>query len=361
MRESMRRPKMAGASKTSKLTAFTAITLSLASPAWSTSTAPDAGNYTATNNAVYSFIDLTTSNGSASVLANTDDGVALITLPFAFVFYGKSYTMACASSNGLLYFVTAAAACNSIADFQNLDLTVASAPGDLPAVAPYWTDLSFQVPGGGAVYYQSQGNPGSRQFIIEWVNAYPQATILSANPVTFEAILNESSNQVLLQYKTVNLGSANPAAQGAQSTVGFRDSGGNSNSRETQWSYDAPVLSDASVILFTPGYSLIPSNQITATVSAFGYNRGTKLYTGTITLKNVSSSTLAGPFQVLLNGLPSGVTMANSTNSYGGNPYVNVSAASLSPGQSVAVTVQFTDPSNTAITFKPTVYSGTLK
>src|ERR1035441_5200277 len=81
------------------------------------------GHYTATSNAVFSFIDLVSSGGSSSVLSNTDDGVALLTLPFSFKFYGTSYTQVCVSSNGLVLFVTSAAACVPSADFANVDLS----------------------------------------------------------------------------------------------------------------------------------------------------------------------------------------------------------------------------------------------
>ncbi|MCX6629655.1 MAG: hypothetical protein NTW28_18715 [Candidatus Solibacter sp.] len=209
----------------------------------------DAGGYTATDSAVYSFIDLVGGGGSASVLAGTDDGVALVTLPFPFQFYGKSYTLVCTSANGLLTFVTSAAECAPSVDFANTDVTSTALPGDAPAVMPFWTDLTFQVSGGGAVYYQTQGAAGSRRFVLEWSNAYPQG---SGNPVTFEAILYEGSNKVLFQYQTVDLGAGNPAARGGLATVGIRDTGGNSNNRQIAWSYNAAVLGNSTAIQFTP-------------------------------------------------------------------------------------------------------------
>src|ERR1022692_2738251 len=127
-------------------------------------------SYTATTNAVYSFIDLVSSGGSSSVLSNTDDGVALLTLPFPFTFYGNTYTLVCASSNGILSFVTTPAACSPSPDFANADLSTSSLPNDLPALVPFWTDLLFT--GTGGVYYQTQGTAPNRSFVIEWSKAY---------------------------------------------------------------------------------------------------------------------------------------------------------------------------------------------
>lgn len=232
-----------------------AATLAMGGLLFGTTKGPDAGGYTATSNAVYSFLDPAGGGSSPSVLAGIDDGVASLMLPFAFQFYGRSYTMVCVSSNGLLYFVNNAAACTQQTfqgDFANTDLTSSAVPGDLPAVAPFWSDLSFAPAGAGAVYYQTVGAAGSQQFVIEWYNAFPSGSV---TPVTFEAILFQGTNKVLFQYQNVDLGSGNPASKGAQATVGFRNSGGNSNNQQIQWSYDAGVLGNSSAILLGTTFS----------------------------------------------------------------------------------------------------------
>ncbi len=184
------------------------------------------------------------------MLTGSDDDGALLTLPFAFQFYGQSYTMICVSSNGLAYFVTDQTFCDSAlqkVDFANTDLTSTVLPGDRPAIAPFWMDLTFAPAGAGAVYYQTTGTTPNRQFIVEWYNAFPAGTL---SPVTFEAILNETTNNVLFQYRTVNLGSGNPASLGAKATVGIRNTAGNTNGQALQWSSLAAVLSNSYAILF---------------------------------------------------------------------------------------------------------------
>jgi hypothetical protein len=53
--------------------------------------------------------------------------------------------------------------------------------------------------------------------------------------------------------------------------------------------------------------------------------------------------------------------VANATGAFNGSSYLTVpSVASLAPGQSAAVTVQFKNPSNAVINFTPVVYSGSL-
>jgi hypothetical protein len=210
---------------------------------------PDGGGYTASDATVYSLVDISGAGGGASVLAGIDDGVAPLTLPFTFQFYGRPYTTICASANGALYFVSAAGACSGFTDFANIDLTSNATPNDLAALLPFWSDLTFQVPGAGAVFYQTIGAAGSRRFVVQWSNAFPQG---SPNPVTFQVVLSEGSNRILFQYQSVGLGPANPASKGRQATVGIRNAGALTNGQQIEWSFDAPVLGDSSALQFSP-------------------------------------------------------------------------------------------------------------
>ncbi len=242
-----------------------ALTSLLVCPAGRAATqGPDGGGYTATDGSVYSFVNIAGGGGGASVLAGTDDGTAVISLPFPFTFYGTAYRQICVSTNGAAYFVTDPSVCPAVNDFANVDLTSASPSSDLPAILPMWSDLTFDVPGAGAVFYQTIGAAGSRRFILQWNNAFPQG---SPNPVTFQAILTEGTNAIAFEYQTASLGAGNPAGGGAQATVAIRSAGGSGNGRQLQWSFDSAALSDSSALLFTPGAGPLP---VTLTAPANG-------------------------------------------------------------------------------------------
>jgi hypothetical protein len=102
------------------------------------------------------------------------------------------------------------------------------------------------------------------------------------------------------------------------------------------------------------------SNSVSQTGSGLVYSRVSKTFSGTITVTNTGSTTLSGPFQLVLTGLPSGVTLNNATGTFNGSPFITLAPSTLAPGQSVVISVQFTDPSMTRITFAPVLYSGTL-
>jgi hypothetical protein len=55
------------------------------------------------------------------------------------------------------------------------------------------------------------------------------------------------------------------------------------------------------------------------------------------------------------------VTLANATGDFSGSPFLTVPAvASLAPGRSATVSVQFQDPSFGPINFTPVIYSGNI-
>ena len=221
---------------------------SLSSVVWATTKGPDPGGYSGTDATVYSFVDISGGSGGASILAGADDGTATLTLPFTFQFYGQGYTLVCVSSNGAVYFVPSDAACVGLNDFANTDLSVVGPPDDHPAVLPLWSDLTFQVAGAGAVYYQTLGSSPSRRFVVQWNDAYPQG---SQNPVTFQVILSEGTNAVLFQYKTITLGSGNRANNGGEATIGIRNKQALSTQQQVAWSFGAPVLADNTALLFS--------------------------------------------------------------------------------------------------------------
>jgi hypothetical protein len=286
---------------------------------WAASKGPDAAGYTATDATVYSFIDIANSGGSASVLADTDDGAAMVAIPFAFTFYGQTYTSACVSSNGLLTFVANSSACGTAADFANADLSVGGPPGDSAAIMPFWSDLTFGVTGAGAVYYQTMGATGSRKFILQWDTVYPLG---SAGPITFQVVLSEATNQVLFQYKTVDLGSGNAASNGALATVGIRAAAGNATNQQIAWSYNAAVLANSTAILFAPGaatgvqHTITTSPQgLTVAIDGVAYPTPKAVYWtagSSHTLSLTTPQTLGG-MKVTATGWSTGATTAAIT------------------------------------------------
>lgn len=241
------------------------------SPGQAATQGPDAQGYTGADTAVYSFIDISGGGGGTSVLSGTDDGAAALTLPFAFNFYGQSYSVVCASTNGAVYFTTDPATCtnfnnNTYSDFANSDLSSSSTPGDLPAVFPFWSDLSFADAGSGSVFYATIGTTGNRRFIVQWQNVIAAG---SSAGITFQAVFAEGTNSITFQYRNVDLGAGDANTKGAAATVGIRNAAGNTNNNFIQWSYNSAILSDSSALIFqtsaAPSAPVLSSPADTAT------------------------------------------------------------------------------------------------
>ncbi|HLJ16709.1 MAG TPA: hypothetical protein VKV15_19590, partial [Bryobacteraceae bacterium] len=111
--------------------------------------------------------------------------------------------------------------------------------------------------------------------------------------------------------------------------------------------------------------AVVSSTQISTTASGLAYSRVSQTFNGTVKITNVSGSPIRAPsngfFQILFMSLPAGVTLSNATGTFNRSPFITIPAvASLAPGQSVAVIVQFKNPSNAAIKFTPVIYSGSF-
>ena len=93
------------------------------------------------------------------------------------------------------------------------------------------------------------------------------------------------------------------------------------------------------------------------------YNFTTKRFSQSVKITNLTQNNIPGPIALVLDDLSSNATVYNpngvtATQLPAGSPYVNTT--SLAPGASVTFTVQFTDPTLTAITYNARVLAGSV-
>jgi predicted extracellular nuclease len=94
--------------------------------------------------------------------------------------------------------------------------------------------------------------------------------------------------------------------------------------------------------------------------SGLNWNRITGQFSGTLVLTNTTGSTINGPFQVELSGLPSGVTLANATGMHNGVPYITATASSVAPGATVTISTVFNNPTKGVIPYTAIISSGSF-
>jgi hypothetical protein len=101
-------------------------------------------------------------------------------------------------------------------------------------VAAYWDDLDPSL-NGGAVWYRTVGSAPNRKLVISWVGVRHADT---AGPISIQAVLEETSNEILLAYQDTLHG--NPAQDhGASATIGLESPDGTLG---TQFLYNQPLL-----------------------------------------------------------------------------------------------------------------------
>lgn len=190
----------------------------------------------------YDWIEI--SGTGTSVLPNSDDVfVDGIPVGFFFNFYGTDYSQLSITNNGIVL------ANGGTTQFTNEPIG-SSTPHNF--IAPFWDDIVTwpATATAGSVYYETRGSYPNRQFIVEWKDN--QHFSSSPSGITFEAILNESSNDIKFQYKDVDFGTGYYANNGASATVGIESS----NGKGLQYSYNRPVINPNLAILFKfPAFS----------------------------------------------------------------------------------------------------------
>jgi predicted extracellular nuclease len=108
-----------------------------------------------------------------------------------------------------------------------------------------------------------------------------------------------------------------------------------------------------------PKFTDVSASMSTA-ASGLVLNRATQNFGGAFSFTNNTGAAIAGPFQIEFDNLPAGVTLANATGSHNGAPTLSSSAASLSPGQSITLTVSFKNPAKVSINYATKIFSGTF-
>jgi hypothetical protein len=103
-------------------------------------------------------------------------------------------------------------------------------------------------------------------------------------------------------------------------------------------------------------HEIAPTNNVTVVRGGITRDRLTGKYGQQITITNNNAGPLAGPFYLALDSLSANATLANSTGTTSvyaplNSPVITVPGSSLAPGASASVALQFTNPSNGAITY----------
>lgn len=115
--------------------------------------------------------------------------------------------------------------------------------------------------------------------------------------------------------------------------------------------------------IVSPACAIDASTQFNIVRGGYRYDYTTQRFTQTVTITRTASGPLAGPFALAVESLSANATLygaAGTTTCIApGSPYVVLNpGANWTTGQTVAVTLQFVNPSRAGITYTPAVLAG---
>ncbi len=146
--------------------------------------------------------------------------------PSASATTGQPFTSLTVSSTGFLVFGGSPAT-----TWINTPLPNTALPNGI--VAAYWDDLNLAL--GAGVWYRNLGTAPNRKLVVSWVGVR-HADV--AGPISFQATLEEGSNEILFAYQDTLHG--NPAQDhGASATIGIESPNGTLGS---QFLHNQPLL-----------------------------------------------------------------------------------------------------------------------
>jgi subtilisin family serine protease len=175
---------------------------------------------------------------ATTVLPITGDDVAgSVSLPFAFPFYGGSYTTATICTNGIVTFTTIV--CNTSSAWTNRSIPDATQPN--LAIYPFWDDLNVDA-GTATIRGETKGMAPNRRYVIEFRNV---RFFNDTARVHFNVVLYEDG-RIATQYKNVG---GSGRQQGDSATLGIENLAGNDG---LQYSFNEAVTSSGMSILYRP-------------------------------------------------------------------------------------------------------------
>ncbi|WP_344142048.1 PQQ-dependent sugar dehydrogenase, partial [Polymorphospora rubra] len=287
-------------------------------------------------------------SGGTPIPLTGDDSVEQIELPFAFPFYGHSYTTAWVSANGFLSF-------EDPGNGQPINGPIPDASAPNAALYPYWDDLVVRADT--VVRSAVTGSGDGRRFVLEWYNHGQYGS--SSARVTIQVSLSVSG-EIVFNYES--LAPSKPRERGDSATVGIENHAG---TQAVQHSFNEAALADNTAIVFTPsGGGQGPTNQppvdptpaTTGTVSGVVTSGGTPVAGAAVTLTpggRTATTTATGSYTI--GSVPAGTYTVAATADGGRSASGTVTvAAAGAHTANLALTAPTTAPPPTSQPPSPT-------
>ncbi|MGW4231594.1 S8 family serine peptidase [Streptomyces sp. NPDC004980] len=169
---------------------------------------------------------------------STTTGAATFGLPFPFALYGKGYTKATATLEGVLAFGT------SSTSSTNGTLPTTGTPNG--ALYPLWDNMTVDASAG--VYTAVTGNAPNRSVVVEWRDAL---VVTGSHRTTFSVVIGEDGS-VAYHYRSVPGG-------GSTATIGLENAAGTD---ALLYSFNEAAVTDGTVLTFAAAGRGVVAGQV---------------------------------------------------------------------------------------------------
>ncbi len=250
---------------------------------------------------------------SDSIAALGDDDYVEVPLPFAFNFYGNSYTSIFICSNGFAAFG------NGYSNYSNSSIPSTSTPNN--ALYVFWDDMSPN--NGGHIDTATYTIGGAKVFVIEW-DSVPHYS--STGAYTFEIQLYEAGDSMAFLYSSV-VGYSSWYDSAGSATIGIENADGTTG---LQYSYNTKSVGDGDAILF---YKAPPASHDVGAVAVLSPTGSIPIGTSVTPSASVSNfGSYTETFDVVFDIIDPSVTPHDTL-------YEDIQTVSnLAPGDTVVVT-----------------------
>ncbi len=165
---------------------------------------------------VYAWQDIS-ATGTAAITGYSDDSVdGPFPIGFTFNFYGTDYTQFWVQTNGSIGFSSFSY------DYSNSCMPTGDLNGTF--LAPLWDDLVCGSGPPGTIYYETLGTAPNRYLVIQFHEVRYVAGD-DADPIEFEVILYEGSNDIVYQYADLTNATSSHNG-GVSATIGIQGDSG---------------------------------------------------------------------------------------------------------------------------------------
>ncbi len=259
----------------------------------------------------YQWVEINSDSGGAGSRlnygSNTDDKSVLVTLPFNFTYYGRSYDYMIVCTNGFTAFDTTRFDMAGDYYFFFFNWPIPDPGGAAGQISPFWDDLRFTGTHVGVYTWNDSTN---HRFIVEWS---AMTNVNSSQPETFEMIMMDpqyyptvsGDGEIYFQYRRIS----NTDSQEGYASIGLESPDQQTGLQYTYCNYYAPTA---------PTIAANRAMRITTTTGRGGI-RGTVSLGGSEDFSGVKVSASSGQFRITpqsgsywITNVPPGVTSVNA-------------------------------------------------